>query len=78
MAFDEDGNLVDAFKATPAAQSYLSVISSQETAKDNLSERGVVYDHLIRFFSRYYDGGDFVSRRYHVAGDKKAALCRAL
>ncbi|MDN3407099.1 DNA methyltransferase [Pseudoalteromonas sp. APC 3218] len=74
MAFDENGNLTEAFKTTPAAQSYLSVISSQETAKDNLSERGVVYDHLIRFFSRYYDGGDFMSRRYHVAeSDKKAA-----
>lgn len=74
MAFDENGNLTEAFKTTPAAQSYLSVISSQETAKDNLSERGGVYDHLIRFFSRYYDGGDFMSRRYHVAeSDKKAA-----
>ena len=25
-----------------------------------------VYDHLYRFFERYYDGGDFLSRRYYT------------
>ena len=27
---------------------------------------GDVYDHLYRFFERYYDNGDFISRRYFV------------
>ncbi len=35
-----------------------------EAAKDSGSNEGDVYDHLYRFFERYYDGGDFMSRRY--------------
>ncbi|MCQ2402518.1 MAG: hypothetical protein MJ202_02170 [Lentisphaeria bacterium] len=27
-------------------------------------EQGAIYDHLYRFFERYYDRGDFVSTRY--------------
>ncbi len=25
-----------------------------------------VYDHLYRFFERYYEDGDFISRRYYT------------
>jgi len=32
--------------------------------KDTSRAEGEVYDHLYRFFERYYDGGDFMSRRY--------------
>ncbi len=33
-----------------------------------------VYEHLCRFFERYYDNGDFISRRYYTReSDGKAA-----
>jgi len=35
-----------------------------EAAKDTSRAEGEVYDHLYRFFERYYDAGDFMSRRY--------------
>lgn len=35
-----------------------------EEAKDTGTGEGDIYDHLYRFFERYYDGGDFLSRRY--------------
>src|SRR5438874_10499037 len=35
-----------------------------EAAKNTSRAEGEVYDHLYRFFERYYDGGDFMSRRY--------------
>lgn len=35
-----------------------------DTAADTSRAEGEVYDHLYRFFERYYDGGDFLSRRY--------------
>ena len=35
-----------------------------EAAKDTSRAEGEVYDHLYRFFERYYDSGDFMSRRY--------------
>ena len=35
-----------------------------EGLKDNVSVEGEVYDHLNRFFERYYHEGDFITRRY--------------
>lgn len=43
-------------------------------AKQEQSASTDIYDHLYRFFSRYYDKGDFMSRRHHVAeNDSRAA-----
>ncbi|MBO1923780.1 DNA methyltransferase [Thiomicrorhabdus sp. 6S3-12] len=77
-AFDEKGELVEHFKGVPAAKDYLKVVDQAKAGKGNLSGRAVIYDHLIRFFSRYYDGGDFMSRRYHVAENKSRAAAYAV
>lgn len=37
-----------------------------DAAKDTASAEADVYDHLYRFFERYYDDGDFISRRYYT------------
>jgi adenine-specific DNA-methyltransferase len=37
-----------------------------EEAKNTGTGEGDIYDHLYRFFERYYDGGDFLSRRYYA------------
>ncbi len=43
-------------------------------AREGGDDPSDIYDHLYRFFSRYYDKGDFLSRRYHVAeNDSRAA-----
>ena len=45
-----------------------------DAAKASGSNEGDVYDHLYRFFERYYDQGDFMSRRYFAREtDGKAA-----
>lgn len=45
-----------------------------DAAKDSGTNEGDVYDHLYRFFERYYDNGDFMSRRYFAREtDGKAA-----
>jgi adenine-specific DNA-methyltransferase len=36
------------------------------TIKDTASAEADIYDHLYRFFERYYDDGDFISRRYYT------------
>ncbi len=42
--------------------------------KDAGNGEGEIYDHLFRFFERYYDNGDFMSRRYYAREtDGKAA-----
>jgi adenine-specific DNA-methyltransferase len=38
--------------------------AAYETLKDTANAEADVYDHLYRFFERYYDDGDFISRRY--------------
>ena len=37
-----------------------------EAAADTSRSEAEVYDHLYRFFERYYDNGDFISRRYYA------------
>lgn len=37
-----------------------------ETVRSMASGEAEVYDHLYRFFERYYDNGDFISRRYYT------------
>ena len=48
--------------------------ATYDAARENGDNPADIYDHLYRFFSRYYDKGDFMSRRYHVAeNDGRAA-----
>jgi len=53
-------------------------VKKAKAALDALKEAGSsesdVYDHLYRFFERYYDDGDFISRRYYAreTSDKAA------
>ena len=48
--------------------------AAYDAARENGDDPSDIYDHLYRFFSRYYDKGDFLSRRYHVAeNDSRAA-----
>jgi len=37
-----------------------------EALRDGATAEADVYDHLYRFFERYYDDGDFISRRYYA------------
>lgn len=37
-----------------------------DALKDGATAESDVYDHLYRFFERYYDEGDFISRRYYA------------
>ncbi len=37
-----------------------------DALKDTATAEADIYDHLYRFFERYYDDGDFISRRYYT------------
>lgn len=48
--------------------------AAYDAMKDAGNGEGEIYDHLFRFFERYYDNGDFMSRRYYAREtDGKAA-----
>ena len=73
-AFDAAGALKPQHHATKLGKDYLA---AQQQARDGggpLANDAQVYDHLYRFFSRYYDKGDFLSKRYFVAENDQRAL----
>jgi len=47
-------------------------------ALDSSSSEADIYDHLYRFFERYYDNGDFVSLRYYTKETKNKAAPYAI
>src|SRR5690625_290198 len=48
--------------------------AAYDVAKREQNASADIYDHLYRFFSRYYEKSDFMSRRHHVAeNDSRAA-----
>lgn len=65
-ALDSDGNLSANFTTTPTGKTYLEEVARIEQSKSALSAEADIYDHLYRFFERYYDAGDFISRRYYT------------
>jgi len=62
----EHGKLKLEHHDTPAGRRFLE---AQKELREGgaLSDDAQVYDHLYRFFSRYYDQGDFLSTRYRQA-----------
>lgn len=48
---------------TPKAQKAKAAL---DAVRDTAGSEADVYDHLYRFFERYYDDGDFISRRYYT------------
>lgn len=73
-ALDTNGNLNAAFAGLPAGKKYLDDMAAAEQAKDALSSDAEIFDHLYRFFERYYDNGDFLSKRYYAReNDTRAA-----
>ena len=73
-AFDAAGALKPQHHATKLGKEFLL---AQQQARDGagpLANDAQIYDHLYRFFSRYYDKGDFLSKRYFVAENDQRAL----
>lgn len=72
-AFLPLGELKPEFRGTKVGKEYEL---AQKHARDGggvLADDAQVYEHLYRFFSRYYDKGDFMSKRYFVAENDSRA-----
>lgn len=65
-ALQADGSVNPAFANTPAGKAYTEAVAKVGNQVASLTDEGQVYDHLFRFFERYYDNGDFISRRYYT------------
>lgn len=60
-AFNEQGELIDA-EAIESALGQKYIALTQADAHE-MTDQSQVYSHLLTFFSRYYDDGDFISQR---------------
>ena len=72
-AIDDDGVLAEQFRDSKAGQTYLR---AQAAAAGGSQSRDAVeagiYNHLNTFFSRYYEDGDFISKRRYGRNQRYA------
>jgi adenine-specific DNA-methyltransferase len=66
-----DGSISDDYENTPLAKEYRDLQDDLEAASLSVKTERRIYDDLARFFNRYYDSGDFVTKRRFAAGDSK-------
>lgn len=71
-ALDGDGKLAEAFHNTPLGRQYLNLQAQAAGAKDRSALETSIFNHLYTFFSRYYDNGDFISKRRYSKQEKYA------
>jgi len=62
-AIDADGNLTDAVKSLDIGKKYLRLKQKAASGRGREALEAAVYNHLYAFFSRYYQDGDFISKR---------------
>ena len=71
-AIDGDGNLAEEYSKTKLGKKYLELQSKAVGAKASPELEAGIFNHLYTFFSRYYDDGDFFSKRRYSKKEKYA------
>ena len=72
-ALDSHGEFVTAALAeTPVAEEYLAAKDRAGTSRSRESMEADVYNHLYAFFNRYYQDGDFISKRRYSGNHRYA------
>ena len=69
----KDGELKDEFKDYPLGRRYAKKLQELESIEVSEELERDIYNHIYSFFSRYYDRGDFVSKR-RVARNETYAI----
>ncbi|GIV64732.1 MAG: site-specific DNA-methyltransferase [Bellilinea sp.] len=71
-AIDAEGNLAEAYVNTPLGKAYLDAREKAAHAQSSEALEAAVYNHLYAFFSRYYEDGDFISKRRYSKKERYA------
>jgi len=66
----KDGEIKEEYKDTPIVEEYQKLKKQLENVELSEDLEKQVYNHLINFFSRYYDNGDFISKRRYSKNEK--------
>ncbi|MDD3694712.1 MAG: DNA methyltransferase [Lentisphaeria bacterium] len=73
-ALEADGRLAPCVADMPLGQKYNAAIKASQDKQSKEQVETEVYSHLYEFFSRYYEEGDFISRRRRKAGRETYAI----
>ncbi|MRR16240.1 MAG: site-specific DNA-methyltransferase, partial [Deltaproteobacteria bacterium] len=71
-ALDANGVLREQYHATPAGKAYLAALEKAKSAKGGDALESTIYNHLYSFFNRYYQDGDFISKRRYSKRERYA------
>ena len=71
-ALDADGNLTGGYAGIPIGQAYQRAREAAAGGRSRAALEASVYNHLYTFFSRYYQDGDFISRRRYGRSQRYA------
>ena len=69
-ALDGDGVLAEQFHKTPLGKRYLDLQARASGAQARPALEAMIFNHLYAFFNRYYDAGDFLSKRRYSRKEK--------
>jgi len=71
-ALDADGNLTGTFQDTPLGKKYLELKAKAAGGRGGEVLEANIFNHLYTFFSRYYQDGDFISKRRYSKRERYA------
>ena len=71
-AIGEGGELDSAYRSLPIGQNYLEARTAALGARSRDAIEVSIYNHLYTFFSRYYEDGDFISKRRYSRNQRYA------
>ncbi len=71
-ALDVDGNLAEKFHDTEIGRKYLDLRPRAAGGRGREALEADIFNHLHAFFSRYYQDGDFISKRRYSKRQKYA------
>lgn len=69
-AVDADGNLAESYHGTPLGKKYQDLKPKAAGGRGREALEASIFNHLNTFFSRYYQDGDFVSKRRYSKRQK--------
>ncbi len=71
-ALNGDGKLAEAYHNARLGKRYLALQAKAVGAQARPALEAAIFNHLYTFFSRYYDSGDFLSKRRYSRKEKYA------
>ncbi len=71
-ALDANGNLAEKYRETRAGREYLEAQAKAAGGRSAEALEAAIYNHLYAFFSRYWQEGDFISKRRYSKKERYA------